>query len=48
MPLIWSINAIIPVYKKGALEIFKDHYRPLGMSEALKKIFEAFIEPLVH
>ena len=48
LPLIWSINAIIPVYKRGAIDVFKDHYRPLGMSEAMKKIFEAFVEPLIH
>ena len=48
LPLIGSINAITPVYKRGAIDIFKNHYRPLVMSESMKKIFEAFIEPIIH
>ncbi len=42
IPSQWSINSIIPIHKRNDTALFKN-YRPLGLSEALRKIFEAFI-----
>ena len=42
IPSQWSINSIIPIHKRNDTANFKN-YRPLGLSEALRKIFEAFI-----
>ncbi len=42
VPSQWSINSIIAIHKRKDTANF-DNYRPLGLSEAIKKIFEDLI-----